>query len=184
MASVQQSVNSFFNTALASAMTGSRVFQQSAMGQRIIGARRQEAELKNINKNIRAFGQEVDTMVEEGKEVPQGLLKQVENLGEQGKKGVLNLASLTGDPKDVKRAAAGLQTADDIKKRADEIYTQQREAREAEVKQQNQQSAEDEFYHERAMSQIAQMSPAELAAAQAATALNEEAMSRFMTRGG
>lgn len=176
MASVQQSVNSFFNTALASAMTVSRVFQQSAMGQRIIGARRQKAELKNINKNIRAFGQEIDTMIDEGKEVPQGLLKQVESLGEQGKKGVLNLASLTGDPDDVKRAVKGLNTADTIKARTEEIYTQQREAAARE--------AEEQFRHDLAMSQIAQMSPAELAAAQAATALNEEAMSRFMTRGG
>lgn len=142
MASIQQSVNSLFSSALAASVTGSHAFRQSALGQRWTAARKQKAELANINKTLAAYapGGEINPGAHEGE------LKAIEGLGEKGREGVLNLAALTGD---VERARAGLQRTDEINRQVDKVRAQQRgkaaEAAEKEYEDEQREKAAKEF---------------------------------------
>ena len=162
MASIQQSVNSLFSSALAASVTGSHAFRQSALGQRMIAARKQKAELTNINKTLAAYapGGEINPEAHEGE------LKAIEGLAQKGKEGVLNLAALTGD---VERARAGLQTADKITGKVGEVRAAQSEKA-------------DEAARQQSMAQ--QMTPSELAQGMAAGAAADETIAHLMKKLG
>lgn len=162
MASIQQSVNSLFSSALAASITGSHAFRQSALGQRMIAARKQKAELANINKTLAAYapGGEINPEAHEGE------LKAIEGLGEKGREGVLNLAALTGD---VERAREGLKTADEIKEKVGKVRTAQAAKAEEDASQQ---------------SMAQQMTPSEMAQGIAAGAAAEETIAHLMRKLG
>lgn len=130
MASIQQSANSLFSSLLAASVTGSHAFRQSALGQRMIAARKQKAELANINKTLDAYapGREINPEAHEGE------LKAIENLAQRGKEGTLNLATLTGD---VERARHGLQLSDEITGKVATVREKQSAAAEKEAEQQS-----------------------------------------------
>ena len=155
MASIQQSVNSLFNSALEASITGSHAFRQSSTGQRMTAARRQEAELQNINKVLASYAPEgkISSTAAEKE------LQEIQRLGRQGEKGVLNYAALTGD---AERARAGLETSSRLTAAVEE-----RRAENARKQQ--------------ATSSI--LSPSDLASGAAAQSIAEEIMKKF-GRGG